>query len=62
MTEMPNNIVFSLEGKELLRIAPEGFYVRGIKVRNKNESQEVYKAFKRWLNQVTNNGLLNERL
>ena len=35
---------------ELLRVAPDGFYVRGVKLeQDEKEAQAVYKAFKRFL-------------
>lgn len=48
---VPNsNITFHSSTQEMLRVAPEGFYVRGVKVpADENEAQAVYNAFKRWI-------------
>ena len=36
--------------QEMIRITPEGFWVRGVKVpADEHEAQAVYNAFKRWL-------------
>ena len=36
--------------QEMIRITPEGFYVRGVKVpADENEARTVYEAFKRWM-------------
>jgi hypothetical protein len=49
----PNNVVFhSGPGKdnEMLRVSPDGFYVRGVKVStDAKEAEQVYTAFKQWL-------------
>ena len=35
---------------EMLRVAPDGFYVRGVKIpQDDQEAQTVYLAFKQWL-------------
>ena len=46
-----NTIVFSANlGQEMLKITEDGFYVRGVKVKqDKKEAEAVYKAFKRWM-------------
>jgi hypothetical protein len=45
-----NNIAMHAGGTEMLRVAPEGFYVRGIRVEaDENEAKIVYKAFKAYL-------------
>ena len=37
----------------MLRIGPDGFYVRGVKVPvDENESMAVFKAFKQWMVEV----------
>jgi hypothetical protein len=37
-------------GEEMLRVSPEGFWVRGVKVdQDDNEAQVVYNAFKAWM-------------
>jgi hypothetical protein len=48
--EKENNIAFRSAGEEMLRVSPEGFYVRGVKVpADDKEAQEVYNAFKEWM-------------
>lgn len=38
------------EDSEMLRIAPDGFYVRGVRVdADADEAAKVYSAFKQWL-------------
>jgi hypothetical protein len=45
-----NNIVFHSSKSEILRVAEDGFYVRGVKVPvDDNEAAAVYKAFKEFL-------------
>jgi hypothetical protein len=47
-----NTIIFNAGGdnSEMLRIAEDGFYVRGVKVEaDADEAQKVYLAFKQWL-------------
>jgi hypothetical protein len=45
-----NNIVLYSTGTEMLRVAEDGFYVRGVKVpADEKEATAVYKAFKRFL-------------
>ena len=35
---------------EMLRITPEGFYIRGVRVEaDAKEAEQVYSAFKQWL-------------
>jgi hypothetical protein len=44
------SIVLHCGNEEMLRIAEDGFYVRGKKLKTDDkESQEVYNAFKEWL-------------
>lgn len=46
----PNNISLHAGSEEMLRVAPDGFYVRGVKVPVDNkEAETVYHAFKQWL-------------
>jgi hypothetical protein len=41
---------------EMLRIAEDGFYVRGVKIeQDEKEAQTVYKAFHQWLTWATLN-------
>lgn len=45
-----NNITMFTGATEMLRVAEDGFYVRGVKVAaDENEAQAVYRAFKQWL-------------
>ena len=46
----PNNITMISGGKEMLRVAEDGFYVRGTKVPvDDREAATVYNAFKEFL-------------
>ena len=51
------NVTFNIGGNdELLRIAKDGFYVRGVKVeQNAEEAEKVYNAFHQWLTWSTLN-------
>jgi hypothetical protein len=51
ITQTPtNNITCMAGGTEMLRVTPEGFWVRGVKVaQDDNEAQAVYNAFKAWM-------------
>jgi hypothetical protein len=43
-------INFNASGEDMLRVAPDGFYIRGIKVPvDDNEALKVYNCFKQWL-------------
>ena len=45
-----NNISCLAGGAEMLRVGPDGFWVRGKKVaQDDNEAQAVYNAFKAWM-------------
>ena len=45
-----NNITLTGGGEEMLRVAEDGFYVRGVRVEaDAKEAEQVYKAFKQWL-------------
>jgi hypothetical protein len=45
-----NNIVFHSSKAEILKVAEDGFYVRGVKVPvDDNEAAAVYRAFKEFL-------------
>jgi hypothetical protein len=45
-----NSIVLNNGTDEMLRIAPDGFYVRGEKVpADQQEAAAIYHAFKQWL-------------
>jgi len=46
----PNTITCLAGGKEMLRVGPDGFWVRGVKVeQDDQEAQAVYNAFKQWM-------------
>jgi hypothetical protein len=46
----PNNITCIAGGTEMLRVADDGFYVRGVKVpADDREAATVYNAFKEFL-------------
>lgn len=46
----PNNIVMYAGGTEMLKVADDGFYVRGVKVpADDKEAETVYNAFKQFL-------------
>ena len=45
-----NTITCLAGGDEMLRVSPEGFWVRGEKVpQDDNEAATVYNAFKAWM-------------
>jgi hypothetical protein len=47
-------------GEEMLRVAKDGFYVRGVRVEaDEKESQAVYNAFKQWMTYAILNGEIN---
>ena len=49
-TARPNTITLNEGADEMLRITPEGFYVRGVLVeQDAQEAQKVYQAFKSWM-------------
>jgi hypothetical protein len=51
-----NNIVLSSGETEMLRIAEDGFWVRGIKAKaDDKEVEQVYNCFKEWLTWSTLN-------
>jgi len=50
--EQKNNIVMNIDGgmTEMIRITPDGFYVRGVKVeQGPEEASAVYRGFKEML-------------
>jgi len=51
------NVTFNMgDGDELLRIAKDGFYVRGVKIeQDEEEAEKVYNAFHAWLTWTTLN-------
>lgn len=50
-TELPMNTITCLAGgTEMLRVGPDGFWVRGVRVeQDDNEAATVYNAFKAWM-------------
>lgn len=45
-----NNISFQSNTTEMLRVAKDGFYIRGVKIeQNEKEAEAVYKTFHQWL-------------
>jgi hypothetical protein len=45
-----NNLTMIAGGTEMIRVAPDGFYVRGVKVpADDREAERVYNAFKQFL-------------
>jgi len=50
-TELPMNTITCLAGgTEMLRVSPDGFWVRGKKVeQDDTEASAVYNAFKAWM-------------
>lgn len=55
--KMKNTIIFkSSFNDEMLKITPDGFYVRGVKVpQDEREAESVYKTFHQWLTWATLN-------
>lgn len=48
--KVPSNIALNAGGVEMLRVAEDGFYVRGVKVEaDEQEAKKVYLAFKQFL-------------
>ena len=46
----PNSIVLNAGVEEMIRVAADGFYVRGVRVpADDKEAETVYQAFKQWL-------------
>ncbi len=49
-THNPNTITCMAGGEEMLRVASDGFWVRGKQVKqDDNEAETVYNAFKAWM-------------
>ena len=55
--EMKDSITFrSSSNSEMLKITPDGFYVRGEKIpQDEHEAESVYKTFHQWLTWATLN-------
>jgi hypothetical protein len=55
-----NDIKLTAAGDEMLRVAQDGFYVRGVRVEaDAKEAEAVYKAFKSWMTYAILNGEIN---
>jgi len=56
-----NNISLTAAGDEMLRVAQDGFYVRGVRVEaDAKEAKAVYEAFKQWMTYAILNGEIND--
>ena len=57
-----NDINLTAGGEEMLRVAQDGFYVRGVRVEaDEKEAKAVYEAFKSWMTYAILNGEINSR-
>ena len=55
-----NDISLTAAGDEMLRVAKDGFYVRGVKVEaDAKEAKAVYEAFKQWMTYAILRGEIN---
>jgi hypothetical protein len=55
-----NDIKLTAAGDEMLRVAQDGFYVRGVRVEaDAKEAKAVYNAFKQWMTYAILNGEIN---
>ena len=55
-----NDINLTAGGEEMLRVAQDGFYVRGVRVEaDEKEAKAVYEAFKQWMTYAILNGEIN---
>jgi hypothetical protein len=55
-----NDISLTAAGDEMLRVAKDGFYVRGVRVEaDEKEAKAVYEAFKQWMTYAILNGEIN---
>ena len=55
-----NDINLTAGGEEMLRVAKDGFYVRGVRIEaDAKEAQAVYEAFKQWMTYAILNGEIN---
>lgn len=49
-TDTESNITFTANTCEMLRVAKDGFYIRGVKIhQDAKEAEKVYNAFTSWL-------------
>ena len=54
--EQPSRISLHSNSTEMLRVAKDGFYVRGVRIeQDENEALKVYNAFHQWLTWATLN-------
>ena len=54
--EQTANITLTSGQSEMLRVAQDGFYVRGVKIeQDEKEAEKVYNAFHQWLTWATLN-------
>jgi hypothetical protein len=52
----PSSIYLNSNTTEMLRVAKDGFYVRGVKIeQDEKEAEKVYNAFHQWLTWATLN-------
>lgn len=52
----PSTITLHASSTEMLRVAQDGFYVRGVKIeQDEKEAEKVYNAFHQWLTWATLN-------
>ena len=55
-----DNISLTAAGEEMLRVAKDGFYVRGVRVyADEKEAKHVYEAFKSWMTYAILNSEIN---
>jgi hypothetical protein len=55
-TDNTNSISLNSSMTEMLRVAEDGFYVRGVKIeQDEKEAEKVYNAFHQWLTWATLN-------
>jgi len=55
-TDNSNITIFNSNLTEMLRVAKDGFYVRGVKVaQDEKEAEKVFNAFHQWLTWATIN-------
>ena len=50
LDQQQNSLAMIAGGSEMLRVSPDGFYVRGVRVpADDREAETVYNTFKQWL-------------
>jgi len=48
--DVPSSITCMAAGEEMLKVGPNGFWVRGVKVeQDADEALKVYEGFKAWM-------------